>query len=72
MRHPVAEVAQSNQKKEGCHIILYFTLCLYLHTLKYDLQVRIKKMRERERERERENEDYARGIERLPVRWKLF
>ena len=43
MRHPVTEVAQSNQKKEGCHIILYFTLCLYLHTLKYDLQVRIKK-----------------------------
>ena len=51
MRRPVAEVAQSNQKKEGCHIILYFTLCLYLHTLKYDLQPGAdKKIRERERQ----------------------
>ena len=63
MRHPVTKWQKSGSiepKKNECQLILYFTFCLCLHSLKYDLQGRVqsppKKSIDRSIDRSRERE----------------
>ena len=69
------KVAQSNQKRKGCQIILYFTFRHPAPPLKSSERERERERdreRERKRERERGGRKYVHQRERLSNRWKKF
>mgnify|MGYP003692114487 CR=1 FL=1 len=59
------KVAQSNQKRKGCQIILYFTL----FKIWFRRNAPLKAERERKREREREESTF---IKRKQLHWEKF